>query len=59
MPALAILTESEKDPEREVHATFGVGKYTLPKNSPEEAATFPKNIAIATRERAPAMQPFT
>lgn len=58
MPAMAtmlIFIESEKDPQREAHATFGGRKYTFAKNSPEEAATFPNNIAIATRENVPAV----
>lgn len=59
MPALLILTESEKDPQRAVHAIFGVGKHTLAKNSAEEAATFPNNIAIAARDSVPVAQPFT
>lgn len=59
MPAMLIFIESEKDPQREARATFGVGKCNFAKNSREEAATFPNNIAIATRENVPAAQPFT
>lgn len=51
MPAMLILIKSEMDPQSEAHATFGVGKYTFAKNSPEEAATFPNKIAIAARKK--------
>ena len=44
---------------KEVRISFGLGSYTLAKNSNEEVAFFPNNIAIAAQECVSIVQSFT